>query len=104
MITLYEAIQPSQLIPQVNGQVTVSIVNPSGITTTMPDGSKPPTRPAIVGDVYSIQPNGTVEGRVVGTNGTFELAKQIGAAVVWAPLGTSGAAYEAPYVSGIPNG
>lgn len=103
MIALYEAIQPAQIIQQNGGQVTVSILNPQGIVTTLPDGSHPPTRAAIVGDVYSIQPDMSVQGRIVGTNGPYELAKVIGPALVWAPLGAAGSAYEAPYVSGIPN-
>lgn len=103
MITLYEAIQPSQLIQQANGQVTVSILDPAGIMTVPPGQPAPPARPAVVGDVYSIQPGGAVQGRVAGSNGVYELAKVVGAAIVWAPQGASGPAYEAPYVSAVPN-
>lgn len=100
MLALYEAVQPSQVVLQSNGLVTVSIIDPSGLTTTLPNGS---TRVAVVGDVYSIQPGGSPQGRVAGTNGPYELAKVMGGAIVWAPLGASGAAYEAPYVSSVPN-
>lgn len=103
MISLYEAIQPSQVVPQANGQVTVTILDPTGIQTTPPGQPPPPPRPAIVGDVYSIQPGGVVQGRQAGSNGPYELAKVVGSAIVWAPQGASGAAYEAPYVSAVPN-
>lgn len=103
MIEVFEAIQPSQLVTQSNGQVTVTILDPTDILTTPPGEPAPPPRPAIVGDVYSIQPGGLVQGRYAGSNGPYELAKVIGTAVVWAPQGASGPAYEAPYVSAVPN-
>lgn len=97
MISSVEAIHVRQLNDQGDGTVTVSIINPAGIMCQNPD------RPAIVGDVYSIAPNGVIVARPAGTSGAWERAKVVGSAVVFAPSGASGIAVKFPYAADIPN-
>jgi len=97
MISSVEAIHSKQINSQGDGTVTVSIVNPTGIMCQNPD------RPAIVGDVYSVAPNGSIVARPAGTNGAWERAVIVGSAVVFAPSGASGIAVKFPYAADIPN-
>lgn len=84
---------------------TATILDPTGITTTLPSvGTAPPqTRPAIVGDVYSVQPNGDVQGRIVGSNGAYETFAIVGASCIWAATGPTGMAFICPFAADIPN-
>lgn len=97
MISSVEAIHVRQLNDQGDGTVTVSIVNPTGILCQNPD------RPAIVGDVYSVTPDGSIVARPRGTAGAWELAKVVGSTVVFAPSGAAGIAVKFPYTADIPN-
>ncbi len=103
MIEPIEAVNPSQLVPQANGHVTVTIRNPTGIKRG--DGT-----PAKVGDVYSCNPVAlpaygfSWQARPKGANGVYELAVVVGAAVVFAPLGKNGVAVMLPFAASVPNG
>jgi len=104
MIPFTAAIHSKQCNQQGDGSVTVTILNPAGITTV--DGNA--SRPAIVGDVYSIQPAGTtgepvVQGRPAGANGAYEKAMLNGTFLTWAPQGASGYCVIAPLAQSIPN-
>lgn len=91
------AIHSKQVNKQDDGTVTVSVVNPAGIMCQAPD------RPAIVGDVLSVEPDGNVVARPAGTNGPWERAKIVGASLVFAPNGARGIALMLPYAAEIPN-
>lgn len=97
MISTVTAIHAKQTIPQGDGTVTVTILAPAGILCQNPD------RPAIVGDVYSVDPNGTIYARPAGTTGPWERAKVVGSSVVFAPQGGRGIAVLIPYAAEIPN-
>lgn len=58
---------------------------------------------AQAGDVYSPQPDGTLQTRVKGTADAYEVGLIVGASFVWAPQGSSGPAFIAPYVADLPN-
>jgi len=98
MIPVVEAIHRYQLIPQGDGTVTASIVKPNGIQCQNPD------RPAVVGDVLSITPDGEIVARPAGTAGPWEKATVVGSSLVYAPNGSHGAAYLLPYAADVPNG
>ncbi len=91
------AIHVKQLNAQGDGTVTVTILDPHGIVCRNPD------RPAIVGDVYSIQPNGEIQARPAGTTGAWERARVNGSKLAFAPSGGAGTAYILPFTASIPN-
>lgn len=97
MIEILPAIHSKQLTAQPDGSVTVSILDPTGILCRNPD------RPAIVGDVYSMQPDGSMQARPAGTAGPWELARVNGNALAFAPQGKDGPAYIMPFMLSIPN-
>lgn len=82
MFSMTEAIGPSRIIPQAGNLITVKLFAGDGITTYPPSGNP---RPCIDGDVLSIQPDGTPQGRVAGSNGPYEVALNDGSRAVWAP-------------------
>lgn len=55
------------------------------------------------GDVYSVQPNGEVQTRPIGTAGPFELAILKPDRLIYAPEGPYGRAFIVPYCDAIPN-
>lgn len=52
------------------GNNTLQLYTGDGPTTLLPDGS---TRPCQDGDVLSVQPNGSFQGRPSGTAGPYEV-------------------------------
>lgn len=77
----------ARLQPQTGGTVTriFGADDVAGITTY--DKSLPPEgRPAQAGDVYSVQPDGSVQGRVSGTAGAYEVATQNGLTLLYRPV------------------
>lgn len=54
-------------------------------------------RPCIDGDVLSVQPDGTLQGRIKGTNGPYELATVTTKGLLYDPL-EGKAQYLIPYV------
>jgi len=99
-----EAIHAQQLHDQGDGTVTATVVNPAGLVCWNPGNDpKVPDRPAIVGDVYSVNGAGQLGARPAGTNGAWEKARIVGASLVFAPAGPAGVAVILPYVGAIPN-
>jgi hypothetical protein len=97
MITTVQAIHRHQLNVQPDGTVTASVLVPDGLLCYNPD------RPAVVGDVYSITPEGAIVARPSGTAQAWERARIVGSALVYAPLGRGGPAYLLPLAAEIPN-
>ncbi len=102
MLELVVAIHSKQITSLTDGSVTVSVVAPIpvGLMCDLDGGG---SRAAIVGDVYSPQPNGSLRARPAGTAGAWERAIINGSVVVWAPSGAAGAAYILPFAAKIPN-
>lgn len=98
MISTIPAIHAKQLNKQPDGTVTVSILDPTGVDCYNPD------RPAVVGDVYSVTPDGSIVARPSGTAQAWEKAKIVGSSLVFAPTGPNGTAYLVPFAADIPNG
>lgn len=97
MLEAVETIHAGQINPQGDGTVTVTIINPGNIQCQNPN------RPAIAGDVLSVDTAGTIIARPAGENGAWERAKIVGSALVYAPLGAKGIAVKIPYTTSIPN-
>lgn len=74
------------LNPQSDGTVTKSLKASDGLTTFPPSPAAP--RPCIDGDVLSVQPDGTFQGRVAGTAGVWEKARREGVVLIYSPDGT----------------
>lgn len=55
------------------------------------------------GEVYSVQPDGTVQTRPPGTAGPYELALLKPDRLVYAPQGPYGRVFIVPYCAEIPN-
>lgn len=91
------AVHAKQLNPQPDGTVTVSIVYPTDLQCQNPD------RPAQIGDVLSVTPDGDLVARPAGTAAAWEKAKIVGASLVYAPQGAAGIAVILPYAAEIPN-
>lgn len=98
MLPTVEAIQKSQLVDQGGGWFTASILDPTGITTRISTPGQPDTlRPAVKGDVLSLQPGGSWEGRVPGTNGAYERLFLVDGCAVYTPEGSDGPARKVAY-------
>ena len=100
MLTSLEVIQLSQIVKQSDTRYTVTCVDPTNLICFLPDGSN---RPAQVGDVLSVQPDGSLQTRPAGTNGPYELAVVDGSAVVYNPRGVAGPAFKLPMAASVPN-
>lgn len=102
MMDLIAAIHSHQCLPQPDGTVIVSVVEPVSPTLVCDlDGGG--SRQAIAGDVLSPQPNGTLRVRPAGTAGPWEKAIVNGGVIAWAPIGAAGTAYILPFIQRIPN-
>jgi len=90
-----EAVAKDKCVEQFDGYVTVTIDDDP--TIRRGDGS-----PAEVGDVLSVQPDGTLQARESGANGAYELAKPSGNWLVYRPI-VGGKAFLIPLATDWPN-
>lgn len=79
------------------GGYSVYLFASDNLVTTYYDGSVSKTRPCIDGDVLSIDPNGTMGGRPMGTSGPYEVAKKTSKGLLYSPLGHEGKSFLVPY-------
>jgi len=90
-----DAIPKDKCIEQPDGYVTATIDDDPQIKRG--DGT-----PAEVGDVLSIQPDGTMQARELGANGAYELAKISGSWLIYRPV-VGGKAFLIPLATDWPN-
>jgi len=90
-----DAIPKDKCLEQADGYVIATIDNDPMIKRG--DGT-----PSQVGDVLSVQPDGTLQARESGANGAYELAKPSGNWLVYRPV-NGGRAYLIPLATDWPS-
>jgi hypothetical protein len=98
MITSIEAIHAKQCIDQGNGEFTATIPDSRLKDYKLDTGAVPES-----GAVYSMNPNGSLEARPVGTNGSWEKFKVVGTTAIFASGGVNDMAHLIPFAPDIPN-
>jgi len=64
----------------------------------------PHVEPAELGDVLSVQPDGTLQTRPEGTTGNYERCVMSGAGLIYRPIGPEGRTWLVPFTDIWPNG
>jgi hypothetical protein len=94
MMETTRALNPQRFVPQSDGTFTYTLLGDEGLTTELPDGQ--PSRPCMKGDILSVQPDGSLQGRPSGANGGYERLRLLGSVASYSPLGVDGPSYILP--------